>query len=212
MAIVERLLRRDEDSGDPYLPLLLWWAVEQHAVRAMPLVLDTFTSPAMWKSMMAREAVLPRLVRRYAAEGTEATAASCVRLLESAPDAKERGRMLLALEQGLQQRSGTNAEASAVLRRHLARQRVDEDVALVRLLTRLGDGTAADKALSMVADPRVSAEVRVGLVAVLGDVGPPSAIEPLSHLLISNREPELVRLAALDALQRFNATMSAKRS
>src|SRR5207249_2928058 len=35
LPIVQRLLFRNEDTHDPHIPLLLWWAVERHAVSAM---------------------------------------------------------------------------------------------------------------------------------------------------------------------------------
>src|SRR5205085_10991038 len=44
LPIVERLLLRNEDGRDPYIPLLLWWAVEHHAVPAREQVLRFFTS------------------------------------------------------------------------------------------------------------------------------------------------------------------------
>src|SRR5205085_9600968 len=35
LPIVRRLVLRDEDGRDPHLPLLLWWAVEGHAIGAL---------------------------------------------------------------------------------------------------------------------------------------------------------------------------------
>src|SRR5439155_4059648 len=66
LPIVARLLIRDEDVADPHVPLLLWWAVEHHAIDAREQVLAMFDSSSMWKSALARDVVLTRLVRRYA--------------------------------------------------------------------------------------------------------------------------------------------------
>src|SRR5439155_24826002 len=63
---VARLLMRDEDVADPHVPLLLWWAVEHNAIDAREQVLAMFESTSMWKSALARDVVLTRLVRRYA--------------------------------------------------------------------------------------------------------------------------------------------------
>ncbi len=80
LSIVAPLVRRDEDAGDPYLPLLLWWAVERHAVPVREATLAAFTKPEVWNHPIARDVVLPRLVRRYAAAGSEAGYLACAAL------------------------------------------------------------------------------------------------------------------------------------
>src|SRR5262249_27546558 len=45
LAIVERLLERNLDGGDPYIPLLLWWAVEARALSDPDELLRFFTIP-----------------------------------------------------------------------------------------------------------------------------------------------------------------------
>src|SRR5206468_2660677 len=72
LPIVEALLVRNTDGGDPYLPLLLWWAVERHAVSALGVVESFFTSPAAWKSGLVRDVIVERLMRRWTAAGSEA--------------------------------------------------------------------------------------------------------------------------------------------
>ena len=39
LPIIERLLLRNEDGRDPFVPLLLWWAVEQHSLPGREQVL-----------------------------------------------------------------------------------------------------------------------------------------------------------------------------
>ena len=70
LPIIERLVAHDADLQDPYLPLLLWWAVEKHAVSAREAVLALFTRPDVWKLPLVHEAILERLMRRYAAESS----------------------------------------------------------------------------------------------------------------------------------------------
>lgn len=76
---------RDIDVEDPYLPLLWWWAVERHSVSGREPVLERFTRETAWQSQLGRTWLIPRLVRRYAAEGTPGGLASVTRLLEAAP-------------------------------------------------------------------------------------------------------------------------------
>ena len=68
---------RDLDGDDPHIPLLLWWAVEQHALADLEDTLARFTSPAAWRSAMVRSTILGRLVRRLAAERNAAGDAAC---------------------------------------------------------------------------------------------------------------------------------------
>ena len=114
LPVIEALLTRVVDSGDPYVPLLLWWAVEHHSVSALADVEAFFTSPAAWKSGLVRDVIQERLMRRWIAEGSPATYDACARLLASVPvatvrehggpDTGQRHRLLAAIEQGFHDR------------------------------------------------------------------------------------------------------------
>ncbi|HJT77143.1 MAG TPA: PVC-type heme-binding CxxCH protein, partial [Gemmataceae bacterium] len=106
LPILTRLIHHDEDANDPHIPLLLWWAVEHHAVAAREAVLELFASPASWKLPLVRDAILGRLMRRYAAEGSRENDAACARLLASAPTTADRGVLLASLDLGLRERTG----------------------------------------------------------------------------------------------------------
>ena len=82
LPIVERLLSRGLDRDDPYLPLMLWWAVEARALTDTERLLRFFGSREAWEDPGMRENAL-RLVRRYAAEGTAAGYEACARLLST---------------------------------------------------------------------------------------------------------------------------------
>jgi putative membrane-bound dehydrogenase-like protein len=117
LSIIKALLLRDIDGHDPYIPLLLWWATERHAVSALADVEAFITSPAAWKSSLVRDVILERLMRRWIAEGTEATYDASARLLssslssfggegkgEEAPNSARHHRLLAAIEQGFHDR------------------------------------------------------------------------------------------------------------
>jgi putative membrane-bound dehydrogenase-like protein len=229
LPIVERILRRGCDGNDPHIPLLLWWAVETHAIAARNLVLEAFGKPDAWDLPLVRDVVLERLMRRYAAEGRPAGYEACARLLASAP-ASGRSRMLAALDQGLQDRAadanpalGTLFSDHAVVAmpprprdaRHdklppalttqldaLWRQDT-ADVTLICLCARLGRPGAQERAIALATDPRTPAATREALVRVVGETGWPGSVEPLLTL-IGGREPESLQLAALEALEHFD--------
>jgi len=114
LPIVRQLLQRREDVDDPHIPLLLWWAIEDKAISDRPQVLALFAAAEAWRQPLIR-GVLPRLVRRYAAEGTGDGYASCQKLWDAAPET-HRESMLAALFQGLTERSrGLSAVSAAGL-------------------------------------------------------------------------------------------------
>jgi putative membrane-bound dehydrogenase-like protein len=210
LPIIERLLLRNEDGRDPYLPLLLWWAVEQHALPGREQVLHFFTSPVAWKSPLVREAIQGRLVRRYAAEGSAAGDDACARLLASAPSITERSKLLGDVDLGLQERSGIKRGArtvhvSARLERKIIALWKDDltDVTLLRLLMRLGHRSAAARVLAGATDRGVPPATRLALLDVLREVGGKECVEPLLKMA-TGREAEPVRSAALAALGRFD--------
>ncbi len=228
LPIVWRILERNLDGNDPHLPLLLWWAVEAHAVVGRDQVLDLFARSQAWKMPLVRAAILERLMRRYAAEGGEAGYTACARLLASAP-VGERGALLAALDQGLQDRpagehknTGTlftdlgpletpkepRATREEVLPPALAKQldalwtEDTTDATLIRLSARLGRAVAHDRAVTLAVDPKSPLALRQALLQALAEVGKPSCVAPLLKL-IGKGEPEAVQLAALETLQRF---------
>ena len=77
LPIVMALIARDTDVEDPHIPLLIWWAVEEHCIREREQVTESFALMRVISSQIGREMILPRLVRRYAAEGTAAADESC---------------------------------------------------------------------------------------------------------------------------------------
>ena len=90
LPIIAALVTHDDDRHDPFVPLLLWWAVEQHAVSARESTLAIFTRPEVWRRPLVHDVILPRLVRRYAAEGSPEAFAACDRLVAAAPAADRR--------------------------------------------------------------------------------------------------------------------------
>jgi putative membrane-bound dehydrogenase-like protein len=228
LPIVRGILERNLDANDPHIPLLLWWAVEAHAIGARDQVLELFATPEAWKAPLVRDAILERLTRRYAAEGGEAGYTACGRLLASAPTT-ERGRVLAALDQGLQDRpvaerknSGTLFREQGVVEKPSAprtgleeklplalAEQIDalwkegtKDVTLIRLCARLGRQPAQDRAVALASDAKAPQETRLVLVQTLAEVGKPSCVASLLKL-VGGDEPEALQRAAVGALQRF---------
>ncbi len=111
LEVAQHLLVRDLDGDDLHVPLLLWWAVEQHAADNLEDTLARFTSPAAWRSGMTRSAILVRLVRRLAALKNAAGDAACARLIASSPSREARRPLLLALDEAMSERRASDTVA-----------------------------------------------------------------------------------------------------
>jgi putative heme-binding domain-containing protein len=213
----------------PHIPLLLWWAIEEHAVEAREDILKAFATTAAWQQPLVRGVILERLMRRYAAEGGEAGYGACARLLAVAPLA-QRERLLAALDQGIQDRptgvhnnSGTLYSGHAIIDKPSEPRAVREerlppvlekqldglwsgnttDLTLIRLCARLGRQAAHDRAVALATDATTPQAARLTLLHALAEIGKPACVAPLLGLL-GGGEAEEVQLAALDTLERFD--------
>lgn len=223
LPIIWNMLKRDADAEDPHIPLLLWWGIEHHAMNATGEVLDGVLANADFK--LTRETVLPRLIRRYAADGSTAGDMACVRLLQargSAPD------MLRGLDAGLQDRDRPDtgkalgsmfanyAQSSAGPQdeKKTTAQPVSpelkqwvfdqwsgspEDPVLIRLAMRLGNTGAHAKAID-IAKNDSSADQRTAMIELLGQFGGPDCV-PLLLDIVAGKDQEALRRCAIDAVK-----------
>ena len=199
LPILEALLLRDEDGGDPYLPLLLWWGVERHAVSALMEVEKFFTSREAGNSGLVRDIILERLARRWIAEGSEGTFSSCARLLAAAPDEKQAHRLLAAMEQGFHDRpegavtfgsgglfANTQVAEARTNTGHAAPKNITAELAgklrsywrddtsdavLIRLNARTGHAPALARARDLVTDVHAPLVLRLQMIQLVGELG-----------------------------------------
>ena len=101
LTIVRNLLLRDLDREDPHVGLLLWWAIERHSVSSVAAVEGALSGRRLLESNLARSVVLPRLIQRWAAEGTPRTLDACGRLIALVSAADLSLEFLKALEEGI---------------------------------------------------------------------------------------------------------------
>jgi putative membrane-bound dehydrogenase-like protein len=210
LAIVRELLRRSEDVDDAFIPLLLWWAIEDKAVSDRETVLQLLDSPAAWRLPLVQRFLIERLARRYAAEPSEAGLETCAQLLRAAPSAAEEKKILIGLEQGLQGRQ--LARVPPALEKQLDRLHRQEpnSLALLRLGVRLGRAGAYDSLVRRAADAPTPEGDRIALLELLGQVGRPGCVPVLLEVL-EGAKTDGVRTAALGALQSFPEPRIAER-
>jgi putative membrane-bound dehydrogenase-like protein len=227
LPIIERLLSRGLDREDPYVPLLLWWALESKTLTDSGRLLAFFGERRVWEDVGLKEHAL-RLLRRYAAEGTRAGYDACVRLLAAATSSHET-KALAALDLGLAERAVTPGGmgmdglfatvaplenvggASRRTRRFepltstlrdvitVAWRAAPAEISRLRLALRAGAAGALDAVLAEAAAPSIAAPRQCALLGLLAEFARPEAIPVALDLLRTGRSLA-VQSAALDVL------------
>lgn len=200
---------RDGDEKDPQLPLLLWWTVERHCLAETSLCTELFASASAWQTRLIRETILPRLMRRYAADGSDRILSVAAHLLESAQSNEGKGQLLEALEQGLREQTNTTPITTFEnLPQPLQTQLIavwnpeTKDTTMIRLMAHLGSKPARDQALVLAHDKSSPVPLRTAMVQLLGALGEP-ALSNHFLSLIGTGEADALQSAALDAIQQL---------
>ena len=198
-AITATLATRDADAKDPYIPLLLWWAVEAHCVSYVQQTIDAFVADDTWRHPVISDTIIPRLMRRYAAEGTTGTLKGCAEILTRTP-ATQRAAMLNALNEGLLECTNKLVSVTA-----LEEQLSDEslNVISIEIAARLGQESARRHALEIVTNDKALKFDRLSMLKLLAELAPEES-KPQVLTLVNTIEPESVQIGALDVLQHFN--------
>jgi len=202
LPIVRELLQRNEDSGDPFIPLLLWWAIEDKAISDRDLVLELLDTPQSWRSPIMQQFIVERLGRRYLAEGSEAGYAACRQLVACAPQMEDIDRLIKGMDKALEGRALKQVPHELAKQIEKLCGEFPQKLTLMRLALRLGIPQAFERAMVWAADSKAAASDRVALLEVLGQSGKPECVGTLLAVFDS-QESAAVRAAALSALQRF---------
>jgi len=202
LAVVRELLRRDEDAADPFIPMLLWWAMEDKAISDRDLTVGLLDSPAAWRAPIVSRFIVERLARRYTDEGGDADLKACARLLAAAPGQAETDLLLRGIDKALEGRRLEKAPEALQSRLIALRSKRPDDLTLLRLAVRLGGADAYEQAIKRAGDARAADADRIALIDLLGQVGKPDCLPTLLRALTDARS-DAVRAACLTALQPF---------
>ena len=202
LAVVRELLRRDEDAADPFIPLLLWWAIEDKAISDRDLTIGLLDSPAAWRAPIVSRFIVERLARRYTDEGGDADLKACARLLAAAPGQAETDLLLRGIDKALEGRRLEKAPEALESRLVALRSKRPDDLTLLRLAVRLGGADAYEQAVKRAGDAKAADADRIALIDLLGQVGKPDCLPTLLTALADARS-DAVRAACLTALQPF---------
>lgn len=205
LPIINAHINRDIDQDDPRMPLLWWWAVEQHSVTGREEVLRRFVRPTLWNSRLGRDFLLPRLIRRYAAEGTADGLTAVVQLVDAATNDASRAALWTPILQGLLESPQPYAKDETFKLAKLvvtAWTMAPADVTLLRLAVTLGHQPAIDQARREALSPQADVTRRAALFEMIPLSSDESLVTAVLAVVQSD-EPEAVRMAALKWLMRI---------
>ncbi len=208
MPIINANINRDLDSGDPYVPLLWWWAVEKHCIVGREEVMKRFERPTLWKSRLGREELLPRLIRRYAAERTEEGLNSVVRLLKAAPNDSARQLLWTPVWLGWQEQNrdkqtqawvelARSHEFSRLVQTEL--KAAPDDLTLLQLGVALRQSATITAVKKRAFDRQIEPTRRVALLSILSSLEDASLLDPSLEVLATDPSAA-VRSASLQIL------------
>ncbi len=102
--ILARLGGHDDDLKDPYIPNQLWWAFERQLRQDREAVLDYLSTSDVQRTPLVRDAILERVARALASDGSDEDFAGCARLLATGAGPEPVARLLSGMEKGLEGR------------------------------------------------------------------------------------------------------------
>ena len=197
LPIIRLLMEHDEDSGDIYQPLMVWWALESKLKQNTVIVLDFFEEKSIWQKSLVREHLLGRLIRRFSKAGMQKDLLSVARLFELAPDADSAAILMSGFEQAYKGRS------MADLPERLMSSMAQYGGGSVVLELRRGEVKALEEALRVIADSKSDKLMRLQYIEIIGQVPNALAIPVLLGIVKSEPGDDL-RRAALGALKPYN--------
>lgn len=220
--LIFALAHRDADASDPHIPLLLWWALEAHALSHRSDVLATLPgrspgaslspstlsktelSASRWSQPLIRQHLLPRLARLYATLPTAENQETLASLLRSAPDTESRKAVISGINEALKGRGADSWVASLEQALDQARPTGPRDPAQLSLAIRRSDGRALREALAFISNETALREDRLGVIEALGETRQQIAVPAFLELLARSPQAQ-VRQSAVAALGRFDS-------
>ncbi len=206
LPIIRALLSHSEDTEDPHLPLLIWWAMESHADE-WNSVRDLLADRSVWQQDLFRHAIASRLMQRYATRATVENLEHCSDLIQLAPDAAARQQLLVGLTRAFEERTIPTlpprlTDALQEYQRSLGSSGISIGLSQ-------GHESAINEALKIVVDSSQDIGLRASLIRGLGATQSPRAQSVLLRIAGAGSEPVLQRVALI-ALRNFSDDSIAK--
>ncbi|MBX3423500.1 MAG: c-type cytochrome [Pirellulaceae bacterium] len=203
LPVIHNLLAHHQDISDPHMPLMIWWAIQQHA-EEYDAILRLLGDRKVWTSPIMRQIVAERLMQRYATSDGPAGLQRCAQLLQIAPDQSARDALVNGLNNAFQGRR-LPPELPPVIQDALNDYRQARGVDGIVLAAQQGDAAALHQAHGWLQDNQADIGLRIEAARLFGSQNYPPAVEDLLNLAAgrTTQQPALQR-AALQALAQYD--------
>lgn len=200
--IIRNLLYYQDDSKDPDIPLLIWWAVESKALSGQKELLGIFSEPILSNKEILKDFLAERLMKRYVMDNSPSNSRAAVLLVEKAASKSMVKAYIKGLQQGLE--GNEHYKISPELLNALRPHRSDFREQLLSLAVRSGDNVALQEVLTIIEDNKAKLSDRISYTKLMGDITRPQSIPVLTRLLISGATPDTILHLALQTLPRYD--------
>ena len=200
--IVRNLIKFHDDSNDPDIPLLIWWAIESKSEVDRDGVLSIFEEKELWQKKLVQNFLLKRLMQRYILSAGEANYNAASKLISLSPDKHYAKIVISGLREGLRGRDviGLSAELTKAIQPYQS----ELFGAPLALSIRQGNQKSVTKALSIILDEKADFDQRLSYIILMGQTNQPESVPVLLEIVESSKSTAAMKEAALQALQRYN--------
>jgi putative membrane-bound dehydrogenase-like protein len=165
LPLVARILSRDADAGDPFIPMMAWFVLESHCATSPADVIALFErQPDLWSRAIVRQYITPRLMRRFAATGTRNDLLHAARLLSLAPSPEDKSALMDGFGQAFQGR------ALPALPAELSEEMAKLGKGTLSLRIRQNDPAALGEAVALLASATSPAADRLQMARIFGEI------------------------------------------
>jgi putative heme-binding domain-containing protein len=200
--ILKNLIINHDDSNDPDIPLLIWWAMEAKTETDRDELISIFADKGIWQKKMVQNVLLKRLMQRYIMSAGEANYKAATRLISLAPSKADARILMSGLREGLRGRDAIGL--SAELTKAIQPYQSELFGAPLALAIRQGNVSAVKKALNVIADENAEFEHRLSYIVIFGQTNQPESVPVLLNVTLSSKSTGAMKEAALLALQRYD--------
>lgn len=187
---------------DPFLPMMLWWATEQQTRNDLNGVVALYKNQAIWKSQIATETILPRLVRKAAEIQQKSYFTAIETIYQAAPQA---GKTMIAKE-FTKYYGGQIASLPKQLKAWVSKVRNQLPGGAWATELRSGNKSHLKQAIDRVMAKKVPVAERIALLEAIASKQYPTALPKILELSgrSGTREPPKVLIASLEAVSAYD--------
>jgi putative heme-binding domain-containing protein len=202
VTILKNLILNQKDTQDPDLPLQLWWALESKSESHRAAVLSIFENQRIWSNELVLESLLKKLMQRYVMAAGKDNYAAAATLVKLAPSSKESKILIDGIHEGLR---GTEISAlPAALIAAIEPYRAEMRQELLAISLRQGDKKAFSESVAMLSDTKSNSKAKINLIQIIGEINNPAGVPALLNVAEDTKADPVIRIAALQAVQRFD--------